>query len=427
MPPFGTAIAQSIKKRSCTGNMNIQWSESGMELKAMLKRIKFFEKHIMITGAATALATILTVISFDLLEAKLYDIRTKIGFQIKPDQNITIITLDDATTTSLNEYSPLPLDFHAILMEQLEKLDPRAVGYLIDFGTINQVNPDLFQTKWATRFVDAAMRLQGRGSQVLLGTSYDVTGEVVPPYPLSMLPHSVAVIHKDGNVFSEDKVTRRALVELNDRAVFHIDLARRLGLAPIDRYPRGTFNVPEIDSRYFFFRYHGDTTASSYERVSFLDVLKGNLQPGFLKNKIVLVGTLSKDNWSDFAVTPYSKQPFMNPKLAIHANILDSVIHNHSIVRLPVWIELLTTVAVTVFVMSWVLTSSPLGGLFSTIGLCALFMIFSQLLFQFKGVWLRGSEPLLGILLGYYLTVPYRLIREYEKRWNYQRKNELLT
>jgi signal transduction histidine kinase len=49
------------------------------------------------------------------------------------------------------------------------------------------------------------------------------------------------------------------------------------------------------------------------------------------------------------------------------------------------------------------------------------------MIFQFKGLWIRESQPLVGIFVSYYLAVPYRLIREYKKRWDYQRKNELLT
>jgi signal transduction histidine kinase len=64
---------------------------------------------------------------------------------------------------------------------------------------------------------------------------------------------------------------------------------------------------------------------------------------------------------------------------------------------------------------------------FATVTLVFLLIAFGQLLFQLKGIWVRESQPLVGIFIGYYVVVPYRLIREYKKRWDYQRKNELLT
>jgi len=387
-----------------------------------------YEKTLMIIAASAALTAVLVNVDLNLVEAKLYDFRTAYGLQQRPDPNIVLVTLDHATTTALDEVSPLSLDYHTQFIEKMESFEPRGIGYLVDFNQVNQLNPELFQRDWGSRFIRAATRLQARGTSVLLGARYDVTGEVVPPFPLGTLPHAIDLVHKDGNVFAGDKVTRRTLVELNQKPVFHTRFARELGLIRPDQLPRGSFYVSEIEGRYFFFRYHGSTSGQlRYPSVSFIDVLKGNVQPGFFRGKIVLVGTISKEDWSDYTFTPYSKEPFANPKLAVHANILDSVIHDQGVLMAPGWINSLATFAVITFVLSWVMGSSPLGGVFATIGLAIVFTAFGHLLFQVKGFWLRESQPLIGIFLGYYLTVPYRLIREYEKRWDYQRKNELLT
>jgi signal transduction histidine kinase len=77
-------------------------------------------------------------------------------------------------------------------------------------------------------------------------------------------------------------------------------------------------------------------------------------------------------------------------------------------------------------VLWWVLNLTPLYGVFATLGLAIVFMIAAQVLFSYRGLWIRESQPLVGVFLSYYLVVPYRLIREYKKRWDLQRKNELL-
>jgi signal transduction histidine kinase len=61
------------------------------------------------------------------------------------------------------------------------------------------------------------------------------------------------------------------------------------------------------------------------------------------------------------------------------------------------------------------------------VGLALATLLVAQILFSADGFWLRLSQPLVGIFLSYYLVVPYRLIVEYKKRWDYQRKNELLV
>jgi signal transduction histidine kinase len=402
-------------------------------MKSVKNTLKKFEKPLTILAGAAGLTAILVNLDFNLLEAQLYDLRISHGIQHKPDPAITLVTLDDRTTKALDEFAPLSLDVHARFMESMELLEPKAVGYLVDMNQVNQLNPEHFHQEWGSRFLHAANRMEQNGSVVLMGTPYDVTGEVVPPYPLSALPHSIAQIHKDGNVFADDRVTRRALTTLGERAVFHTELARRLGgLAP-DSLPSGSYSVPEVDGSFLFFKYHGDTVMSrasedlGYARVSFIDILERRLPPGHLRGKIALVGTIMKDDSGDFASTPYSKSGFSSPKLVVHANILDSFMHDLGIVRVQTWINWLTTFSVTSLVLWWVLNFTPLSGVFSTLGLAAIFMAFAHLIFQLEGIWLRESQPLIGIFVGYYLGAPYRLIREYKKRWDYQRKNEILT
>jgi signal transduction histidine kinase len=399
------------------------------KLKTIARR---FERPLLTLAAAAALTALLLNLDFNLLEANLYDLRMAKGSQPDADQNIVLVTLDNKTTKALDEFAPLPWDYHTRFMEAVEKYEPKAVGYLIDLNQVSQANPELFQSDWGTRFVQAATRMENRGTVVMLGTPFDVTGEVLPPYPLSSLPHAIAVIHKDGNVFAEDKVTRRALTYVNGKPAFHTSLAQNLGFISYGQEPRGSFTVPEVDSSYFFFRYHGSTAwkkpyHGTYPRISFVDLLQGNVSADQIRGKILLVDTLSKENSQDFTYTPYSKVLIANPKISVHANILDSILKDDGIIRAPTWANWAGTLTVTSIVFWFVLNSTPLYGVFTTLGLGAIFVLFCQILFQAHGIWLRESQPLVGIFVGYYLVVPYRLIREYKKRWDYQRKNELLT
>jgi hypothetical protein len=154
--------------------------------------------------------------------------------------------------------------------------------------------------------------------------------------------------------------------------------------------------------------------------------LDGKLPAGSLRGKILLVGSLLRESSSDFTYTPYLRAEFANPKLLVHAHILDSVIHDDGIAMPPHWVNWAVTFLMSALVFWWVLNLTPLYGVFSTIALSLAFLVVCQLFFQINGLWIRQSQPLIAILVGYYLAVPYRLIREYKKRWDYQRKNELL-
>jgi CHASE2 domain-containing sensor protein len=151
-----------------------------LKLKSIFRR---FERLLLTLAASVALTVLLMNLdSLNVLEANLYDMRMSKGAQPAADQNIVQVTLDEKTTKALDELAPLPLDYHARFLEALDRYEPKAVGYLVDLNQVSQANPDLFQSEWATRFVQAATRLENKGSVVLLGTPFDVTGEVLPPY-----------------------------------------------------------------------------------------------------------------------------------------------------------------------------------------------------------------------------------------------------
>ncbi len=400
----------------------------------LIKWVKLNERILTILASSICLTLLLLNLDFNFLEANLYDLRVSHGYPSNSSDEIALIALDDTTTKEFNNFAPFSLDFHSRLLETLETFNPKAVGYLIDMNHVKQVNREFFKGPWATRFIEATKRMNAKGIPFLLGTPFDVTGEVIPPTPLNTLPHSVALVHQDGNVFSEDKITRRALLTLYGKPAFHLNLAEKLGLTDRNEMPKGTFYIPDVDAKYFFFRYHSSTALNQkqlknfpYSTYSFADVLNRRIPLENLKNKIILVGTLSSDDSADFALTPFSKASFSNPKLLVHANILDSILHQDGIIRAPHILNGLVTFLVTTIVLWWIMTSTPLYGVFATLTLALSLIIINQALFQIRGLWLRESQPLVGIFVSYYLAVPYRLIREYKKRWDYQQKNELLT
>ena len=244
------------------------------------------------------------------------------------------------------------------------------------------------------------------------------------------MPHYIALIHKDGNVFAEDKITRRALVQLHGEPSFHTALAQKLNVPAAKAAPRGAFYLSEADATYFFFRYHGSTALparGSYTRIPFDGIVNGSVTESAIEGKVVLVGTINREGPSAFAFTPYSKNNYSNPKLLIHANILDSIISDEGVQRAPTWLNWIVTFGVILLVISWVMNLTPLYGVFATLALATIVLALGTVLFATGGIWMRESQPLVGVFLSYYLSVPYRLIQEYKTRFEYQRKNELLV
>ncbi len=403
------------------------------QVRRLFSRVEKLFSLLLASAAVTA-----ALMSFDLhfLESRLYDLRMTFGPQPKASGEIVLVSVDEWTLRELEDHSPLALSYHTRLLEKLSQSKPKAIGYLIDFNAVNQIDPDQFEGDWGKRFVQAAHSLMDQGTPVIIGTHIDVNGELLPPYPLASLDHSIAIIHQDGNVFSEDKVTRRAMLELFNKPSFHLQLAQRVQNWPESYMPKGNFQVPVVEGRYFFFKYRGDPgLPSNYERVSFSDIINGRTKPDSLNGKIILIGSQTRQNLDDFTRTPFSKSSFGASKIAIHANILDSIMNNDGIVLLPNAVKGFLTFCFVAMTFWFVLNSTPMVGVFFTIILALLCLLVGQICFMglFAGwglswsIWIPLSHPLVGILFAYYLAVPYRLIREYKKRWEYQRRNQMLV
>lgn len=400
---------------------------------------RFFESPnlrlaLLAIGAGAVLTFVLHNFQMNLFEAYLYDFRVRAKGERNMEEHVVLIKIDDRTVERLNEFSPLSIKQHVNLLKKVGDANPKAIAYFIDFNdslsaesadTENHNGPSA-----ADSFVHIAESFYAAGTPILLGTEIDITGEVVPPFPLSRLPHRISTIHKDGATFSEDKVTRRALFSVYDEPVLHVQLASLFngGLQNPKDY-RGIYHMTEVDAHYFFINYSGPTQDGKhrFNEVSAVDVLDGVVPPETFKGKIVLIGTKTKEDSSDYVYTPYSRSVFANAKLTVHANILETLIHNQAILKSSKTIDVLLTLLLTSLIIAMVFRTSPINGVLATT-LCALVVLALAIAtFRWFNVWINLAHPILGIFFAYYVFVPYRLIMEYKKRWQFQKKNEVLV
>lgn len=382
--------------------------------------------------------TILTVLvhNFDMnmFEAYLYDLRIRTNHTSQnKDLNTVLISIDDESIEKLNEYAPLSMKTHVSLLKLIGQANPKAIAFLVDFN--DSVVPQDQEgvkgnnsTADADRFVSEAESITKSGIPVLIGTDVDVTGEVLPPFPLSKLPHKPAMIHKDGTTFSEDNVTRRAVFSIYDESVLHVYLSNLITNKKTSEDYKGVYYMPEVEAKYFLINYIGKTQDKQhpFTEISAFDILNGKVNSEILKDKIVLIGTKSKENSNDFVYTPYSRNIFTNPKLVVHANIIETLTHNNAVVQVSKNLEIAITFLLICAIILVVFRTTPEKGVLATFFCSILLVGAGILLFRETSIWIHLSHPLVGIIGAYYIFVPYRLIMEYKKRWMLQEKHEVL-
>lgn len=389
------------------------------------------QRVLTAAGGALLLASVLSQLEFQYFEAIVYDALVTRSQSQRPstpqDDAIVLVTIDERTQEELGEFAPLAIQRHSEFLNRIAAYKPRAVGYLVNMLYVSQEDPEAFAGTAGQEFVSLARNLESSGIPFLMGTPFDVNGEVLPPFPASSLPHSIAIVHKDGNIFGRDHVTRRALVDLYQRPAFHLELARRTGLMTPAQSVRGASPMDGVDSQFALFKF----TKPAFAEVSFSDVLSGRAPTESLAGKIVLVGTQLRKNPSDFSRTPITKSGDPESKLQIHATILDAFAHQNTLVIAPRAIEWLLMILISTLVLWSVMTLSPLEGVLTTAGFAGFSALATYIFFLgplgLPGIYIPLSKVLVALVLSYYSVVPFRLIREYRKRWTFQRENEVLV
>ncbi len=389
-----------------------------------------------------ALAALITlsasVLPLDFLEAPLFDLRHKMTGNPPADSRITLITLDEITATELNDVLPLSLEKHADLIEKLENLNPAAIGYLVDFNQVERISEINKQDDTFQRISQAGVRMNVLGLPFLLGIPFDQNGEVLPPQKLQALPHAVALIHKDGNTFGKDRVSRRALLNLFGRSAFELNLVSRAFTAQDYSLLPGRYHSREAEADYFYYRAHAKDKVvfnSSYDtfpynRISALDLLRGKVDPALIKDKVVLVGTYEHENPNNQTLIPNGLQPLIIPNILVHANILDSILNQQGIRRIPVvymWL--------LIFLSSWALIQASFSlrptKLLSLVAISLLtWTLGASIAFMpirgFGGLWIPLAAPLFSMVVSFYLLLPVRLYMEHRKRGQLEEQNRLL-
>jgi signal transduction histidine kinase len=225
----------------------------------------------------------------------------------------------------------------------------------------------------------------------------------------------------DRSVGAKDGATRRLILNYENQLTLHPRLAAVYnGITKAEDYS-GTFSLLDSTQMLIRFRQKG-----IYPKVKFVDVLEGTLDPDKIRGKIVLIGRDTLEATSDYVTTPLSKNLLALSALEMHANILDTLIMNEAPRFSPEWVKLLFTFIISLLTIYIVLSVRPGKGLLMLGTSLMIFLLLALVLFTFRWV-VPVAHPLVAVFICYYFVIPYRLIIENRRSWEYYQKNRLLT
>lgn len=385
--------------------MSVSWLESWLKNK--------WVHHALMLAFAVLITILLAPFKLDVLEYTAYDTRLQLSPRPRVSEHVVLLPIEHETLKRLKR-EPEALDW-AVVLQKLAQAQPAAV--------VSFVNPSQIQGSYddLTLLSEVARRLPfSFGENDLPKTGLAKLDALAAPF--ENLPIEPAPKTADRTVLAKDGVTRRLILTYENQFTLHPRLASQFnGLQNPASY-QGAFEF--LDSTQMLIRFRGK---GSYPKVNFIDVLEDKLDPKAVRGKIVLIGKDTMETASDYVTTPLSKELLALSQLEMHANILDTLIFNQAPRFSPEWIKILLTFLVALVTMYIVLSVRPGKGLLMLFSGVTVFLIVSLLVFAVSSWVLPVAHPLVAVFICYYFVIPYRLIVENRKSWEYYQKNRLLT
>ncbi len=363
------------------------------------------------------------------LEAILYDLRLKLDVGMSASKEIVLVTIDHESDDYLGDNYPYTYTTH---LRQFDKLKNSGAAQVLYFTQFRQPTPD--DMKSLEEFKKSIIEFKSRGGIVRL-TSFmdDKKGEVLPPIELQDVGFSLGQLNVDNMIFAKDDIPRRAILNVSGEEAIHLWSVNH------DRYERnlsalkitdilGSYYNEEADANFALFRYSSNPVdgKSKYKTIPFHRVLVGNFSPDFFKNKIVLVGPTYYTQREFLALSPFNQEDYSASKLSIHANILDSLRQQKTIVALPRIVSQVISVILALILSIIISKLTPRDGLVITALMLVSVTILSYLLFIVLGFWLYTAHLLVTVFVVYYIWIPFRAIGEYQRRFAIQEEAKIL-
>ena len=367
-------------------------------------------------GLAFAISyVIVSQFSLDYVESMFYDARVRLRPAPPITNNVELIAVDPTTVQTIGRV-PNAAD-HASLLNTLSKAGAKDIIYLIGpneiVGSAEELEKlsNMMQETPGFYVVSQEVALKGE----------EHAYKLLPPFE-KITPVS-APKTQDRSIFAGDSVTRRSMISYQGQKMLFPVVAAQFNPDIADESKiRGLFEYLQSKQIYIDFR-----PAHSYPTSSFTQVSSGETPASRFKDKIVIVGRDIQSTTQDYVLTPYKRDVVAMSALEMYANIFDTLIKNSSPVRAPEWLNYLITSLISILTINLVLAVKPTRGLATLGAAIAGFFVVCFLAFWLGGFWITMAHPFLAIFICYYFFIPYRLIVENRRSWEYFQKNQLLT
>lgn len=373
-----------------------------------------------------AVAAGLSIFSFkiDYIESFFYDLRSAVNAYVnQPEPSHSPIVLVQITPKTIERFQGDPkFKDHIRFLNLVSSQNPKYIVYEFqindddkfadisgtpqeekDFSLFVKSIPNLY-------FSTQGLKMKGDISDLSLRSPLDIK--------LSSMP-----ISADNKSFGKDGVTRRLMYQYQDQTMTQALIAAHFNPSILKpENIRGSFYYLESHQVYINYKPRG-----YFQTYYFEDVIDQKIPRNAFEGKVVIFGTDLERTIKNYMTTPFSRQINAMTAVEVQANQIQTLIDNNAPVKVSNYIDMVITILISIFTVYVTLSLTPAKGLMilaATLIGTSLLGLFSFVVF---GLWFDLAHPFLAIFLCYYFFIPYRLIRENRKSWEYYQKHKLLS
>ena len=389
-----------------------------LEFKYILQRIIF----------SIAAAILISKLKLDFIESYFFDLRmhaqayiSEFSFFNNTNETHSVIVLINGKTIEKYQADPTYQE-HLKLLNYISSQNPKAILYefrtndddFVDIKGSDSEKAEFAQlSKSIPELYFSTQNLKMRG----------VLEELKLKPPLDSLKLISLPITADNKLYGKDGVTRRITLKYQDQTMGYLSLASKFNPDILNlKSIKGQFEL--LDTLQTYIHY---IPKYKFPVVAFEDVIQEKISKNLFENKIVIVGTDLGRSSKEYVMTPFSREITAMTNAELQAQQIETLIKNASPQKGSEWVDILITFLVTLFTVYVTLSLKPFQGLIILITLLLTVTALNSSIFIFLNHWYNLSFPFLAIFLSYYFFIPYRLIQENRRSWEFFQKHKLLS
>lgn len=361
---------------------------------------------------AAVAAAGLSYFKLESVESWLYDARVRLSPSTTASPYFQLVLINQETIKE-NQVVPKISNLKTTLAKILEA-QPKSI--LINFPPTDLEGTTEEKADFANTF-KGDKRIHFTRDELRPENDYEAS---LLPAPFNELQVSYAPKTHDRSSFAKDGVTRREILSYKGQTMLQKQLAMEWNPSLVrEDQLRGVFDFYGANQVYVDFR-----PAKTYPTMGFHEVATAGAEK--FQDKIVIIGFDSQRKFDDYIMTPDSRVvTYMNlPEM--QANMIDTLIQGTWPVRYSEILNFILTFLISLITIHGVLVLRPSQGLILLGGLMLGYTLWTWSLYAAFRWWWPLAHPLLAVFLCYYFFIPYRLIIENRKSWEYYQKNQLL-